>query len=210
MYNTSYPTLRAKNPDTAPQPFNSFRDRVAYVQDILDEIILDPEESSFYQASRSTFRAGSSGSTASKISESWNVHYYGEAAYEEIVACLENLYPEGLFEHDMHYPMTWTAFIKEFLLLETLVLLISQDQRVSSIDATNILRRAVSSTPIKEEELAHINPSASERIILDLMLDSDSEKEVYIKEEPEASIEDGKLFSQEKVIIDLTSDLDSD
>ncbi|KAF9546821.1 hypothetical protein CPC08DRAFT_823721 [Agrocybe pediades] len=205
------PILRAKIPDTAPQPFNSFCDRVAYVQDILDELILDPEESGFYQASRSMFRAGSSGSTASKISESWNVNYYGEAAYEEIVACLENLYPEGLFEHDTHYPMTWTAFIKEFLLLETLVLLISQDRRISSIDATNILRcTEVSSTPIKEEELAHINPPASERIALDLTLDSESEEEVHVKEEPEAGIDGGELFPQEKVIIDLTLDSDSE
>ena len=56
---------------------------------------------------------------------------YGEEGYQIVILALQSLFPEASFDEKTYSPLTWKAFIREYLLPETMVLLIQEDLRIS-------------------------------------------------------------------------------
>ena len=56
---------------------------------------------------------------------------YGEEGYQIVVLALQSLFPERSFDNKTYTPLTWKAFIREYLLPETMILLIQEDLRIS-------------------------------------------------------------------------------
>ena len=73
---------------------------------------------------------------------------YGTQALVVIAAQLQNLFPEASFEQEIYYPLTWNAFITDFVLPETLLLLIQEDKHIFQGGALNILQET-RSMPLK-------------------------------------------------------------
>lgn len=65
---------------------------------------------------------------------------YGIQGQAVITSRLRQLFPEASFEKDIYHPLTWNAFVNDFLLPETLLLLIQEDKHISRDDALRILQ----------------------------------------------------------------------
>ncbi|KAF8965145.1 hypothetical protein BDZ97DRAFT_1918568 [Flammula alnicola] len=194
--------------------FDKLGERVLDLKDILDEIAMEPEESGFFWSARASFTAGSS-QTQKQGSFHWNAAYYGAKGQDIIASTLRGLFMEALFEHDFYHPLSWNAFVNEFLLPETLLLLIQDDKHISQEDALTILQGTppVPHTPVKREAFeallgrAH-TPGKSSQVI-----DLTDSTPPAVKQEPvDETIANwkGKGKMQDAEVIDLTMDSDEE
>jgi hypothetical protein len=56
---------------------------------------------------------------------------YGEEGYQIIILVFQSLFPERNFDDKTYTPLTWKAFVQEYLLPETMILLIQEDLHIS-------------------------------------------------------------------------------
>ena len=72
-----------------------------------------------------------------------SLHYsYGEEGYQIVILTLQSLFPEASFDEKTYNLLTWKAFIEEYLLPETMVLLIQEDLRISQTACTETLAQS--------------------------------------------------------------------
>ncbi|KAF8957710.1 hypothetical protein BDZ97DRAFT_1762698 [Flammula alnicola] len=206
------PSLRSFLP-ASPSSINleKLGERVANLREVLDEIVIDPEESGFFQSSRGTFTAGSSLHEDLGNFCQWNPAYYGTKGQTIIGSRLRELFPEVSFSKDIYHPLTWNAFIDEFLLPETLLLLIEEDKHISRDDALSILREtrsAAPKTPMKQEPKELLFGTVGTFGKLPQVIDL-TDSPLAVKREPEdteGTSSNWKGKGKAEDIIDLTMD----
>jgi hypothetical protein len=72
-------------------------------------------------------------------------HSYGADGKAIIVSMLEAMFPESTFNASQFAPLPWRAVIYEFLLPETLLILMQADLRLSLLKCLHVLRGSCTS-----------------------------------------------------------------
>ncbi|KAF8077600.1 hypothetical protein FPV67DRAFT_1662416 [Lyophyllum atratum] len=176
--------------------FAKLYDRIMAFRPEIEEILNEPEESSFFLNSKRYYAPGSSGANDWNRFTEQGAGYYGEEGYEILILTLRDIFPETLMDLSPFSPLSWNSVIREFLLPETVVLLIQDDLKLSRGSAIRTLHQSrVFGT------LMHPSDNESSAV-MDVMRRT-ARKEIDVKQEEQ---EMQTSLGQDRIVIDLTLD----
>ncbi|KAJ2936028.1 hypothetical protein H1R20_g1066, partial [Candolleomyces eurysporus] len=176
--------------------FFELAQRIKNIKVELEELLLDPEESQFFQSAV----RGQKGKVKSGITtfQEQGCGYYGELGFQIFSMMLQQMFPSESVDLASVKPLSWNDMIDKFLVPEAAVLLIMEDMSLLWEDAVDVLHASrvygnaahpsndehpavLAARPpidirVKEETLDDIGPnqlSDSHKVVIDLTLDDD-------------------------------------
>ncbi|KII92429.1 hypothetical protein PLICRDRAFT_122581 [Plicaturopsis crispa FD-325 SS-3] len=142
MERDDLPTARLEEWPFDPD-FTALFNRICTLEEVLIAVLHRPNESLYFKACKARYAPGPS--RADRLDGTFrsftgnSAGYYGIEGYQIVWLTLTYLFPDGGFDLTPFKPVPWATLIREFLLPETLLLLIQGDLPVDPTKAANIL-----------------------------------------------------------------------